>query len=147
MTILNQAGVPTKCPVTKKMLQTHRETIRVADIILHYIQFEHPEFNRILNFYRDQVMDAYEIKGFFKDVTASIDGFDFDFGAGGIHGSIHREVVCCSDTHDLIDSDVASYYPNLAIKNQIYPAHLSSKFCDVYLELYKERKKYPKSNR
>lgn len=143
---LNKAGVPTKCPVTKQMLQTPRVLINVADIILPYIQFEHPEFNRILDFFKSQKIDPYEIKGFFKNLTASIDGFDFDFGAGGIHGSIHREVVCATDTHDLIDSDVASYYPNLAIKNQIYPAHLSSKFCDVYLDLYNKRKQYPKSN-
>lgn len=34
----------------------------------------------------------------------------------------------------------ASYYPNLAIKNRIFPQHLSEDFCDIYEEIYNTRK-------
>ena len=44
------------------------------------------------------------------------------------------------------DWDVASYYPNLAIANNFYPAHLGSKFCSIYKEVYEQRKKYPKKS-
>lgn len=68
-----------------------------------------------------------------------IDGFNYEFGTGGLHASLHREIVHSTDTHKIIDLDVASYYPNLAIKNRIYPAHLGEKFCDIYDFLYHER--------
>lgn len=141
---LNDAGIATR--EDRQPLQTWRSEIRLGDIIFPYIQFDHPEFNRILNFFRGQVIDPDNIKGFFKDLNATINGFQFDFGAGGIHGSLRKTVVKASDTHDLIDSDVASYYPNLGIKNRLYPAHLGPEFCDIYEGLYFERKSYPKSN-
>lgn len=68
-----------------------------------------------------------------------IDGFNYEFGTGGLHASLRREIVHSTDTHKIIDLDVASYYPNLAIKNRIYPAHLGEKFCDIYDFLYHER--------
>lgn len=34
----------------------------------------------------------------------------------------------------------ASYYPNLAIRNRIFPRHLSEDFCDIYEEIYNTRK-------
>jgi DNA polymerase elongation subunit (family B) len=40
--------------------------------------------------------------------------------------------------------DVASYYPNLAIKNKFYPKHLSDKFCDIYEQVYNKRAKAKK---
>lgn len=82
-----------------------------------------------------------------------VDGFQFDFGTGGIHGSISSSIVKTTSTHKLIDVDVASYYPNLGIKNQLYPEHLGTAFCDTYDGLYQMRqneypkKKFPKLNK
>lgn len=73
-----------------------------------------------------------------------VEGFQFDLGTGGIHGSVTSQVVRSTDTHDLIDIDVASYYPNLGIRNKLYPAHLGVPFCDIKEGLYEERKLYPK---
>jgi DNA polymerase elongation subunit (family B) len=38
----------------------------------------------------------------------------------------------------------ASYYPNLAIVNKVYPKHLSETFCDVYEDVYIQRKGFAK---
>lgn len=35
-------------------------------------------------------------------------------------------------------------YPSLAISNTVYPKHLGTKFCDIYKEIFEERKKYAK---
>lgn len=75
-----------------------------------------------------------------------VNGFQFDFGAGGIHGSVEPQIVRSTDTHLIIDLDVASYYPNLAIANRLYPAHLSETFCDIYKEIFEERRKYDKKD-
>lgn len=131
-------------------IQTIRDEVVVSEILLPYISFERPEFNEILNFFRGSVVNKkdkagnLELKGFFKNVSCTVDGFQFDFGAGGIHGSKHKTIVRESDTHALIDVDVASYYPNIAIENRFFPAHLSEKFCDIYLDVYNQRKSFDK---
>ena len=73
-----------------------------------------------------------------------VDGFQFDFGTGGIHGSISSAVVKTTATHTVIDVDVASYYPNIGIKNNLYPEHLGEAFCRIYEDLYITRGDYPK---
>lgn len=139
---LEKRGI--KC---NKWTQTHRDRIALNDIIFPYVKFEHPEFNRVLEYFRGTVMDPDAIKGFFKQMdeeghkftSAVINGFSFDFGAGGIHGSIRKEVVVPREGEVLIDSDVASYYPNLGIKNRLYPEHLGTGWCDVMDFMYHER--------
>jgi hypothetical protein len=79
------------------------------------------------------------------NLNVSINGFRFDFGTGGIHGSVESTIVSDSDTHMIIDADVASMYPNIAIANRIYPEHLSEKFCDIYQDVYNQRKSYAKN--
>jgi len=74
-----------------------------------------------------------------------IDGFQFDFGTGGIHGAC-RGVHTSDDEWQIYTYDVASYYPNLSIKNRLYPAHLGELFCDIYQALYVERKSYDKKS-
>lgn len=131
-----------------KSIQTIRKQIVVNDIIFPYIQFERPEFNRVLDYFRRSVIDPEKIKGFFKEsdedeetkfTSATIDGFTFDFGAGGIHGSVSREVVVPGPDEELIDSDVASYYPNIGIVNKLYPAHLGEGWCDAMDSMFHER--------
>lgn len=69
-----------------------------------------------------------------------VSGFKYDFGTGGIHGSVSSQTVTSDATHMIIDIDVASYYPNIAIKNKLYPEHLGVGFCDIYLDVYNQRK-------
>ena len=75
-----------------------------------------------------------------------IDGFRFDFGTGGIHGSVDSQIVKPEEDEIMIDADVASMYPNIAISNKVYPEHLTNKFCDIYEDVYKQRKMYPKGS-
>lgn len=131
-----------------KSIQTIRSKIVVNDIILPYIKFESEEFNKVLTFFRGSVMDPEKIKGFFKNnaeseetsfTSATINGFTFDFGAGGIHGSVSKEIIIPNDDEELIDSDVASYYPNISIKNKISPAHLGDGWCVAMEFMFNER--------
>jgi hypothetical protein len=80
------------------------------------------------------------------NLNVVIDGFRFDFGTGGIHGSIESKVVKETKSYVIIDADVSSMYPNIAIANRVYPEHLSEKFCDIYEDVYKQRKSYPKGS-
>lgn len=129
-------------PGFNKRNQTPRDQIIVNDILFPYIQFEHPEFQRIHNWFKSQVIT--DTKGAIKDINCNINGFQFDFGTGGIHGSVDSQIVSSDDGNVIIDIDVASYYPNIAIKNRLYPEHLGEMFCDIYSDVYDMRKQYTK---
>lgn len=126
----------------RQMVQTHRPFINLGEVILSYVQFEHPEFNRILTFFKNKTIT--ETKGAFKDVRCSVHDFRFDFGTGGIHGSVENQIVTADDDYIIEDWDVASYYPNLAIANGLHPEHLGQEFCTIYKDVYEQRKVYAK---
>lgn len=135
--------------------QTVRPHVALNDVILPYVSFAQPEFQRIKNWMKQQVLKANDLptdsgygliktKGVFEGVHAVVNGFSFHYGLGGIHGSINPCIVRETDDYCIVDIDVASYYPNLAIANRLYPAHLSEVFCDVYQEVFNERKQHAK---
>lgn len=137
---MQKAGVECFTP-DRKPRGTHRDQINLGQVIFPYIQFERPEFQEVIEFLRNSTIR--ETKGALN-MSAVVDGFSFDFGLGGIHGSVESQSHYSDDQYVVMDADVASYYPNLAIKNRVYPEHLSTAFCDVYESLYEQRKQYSK---
>jgi hypothetical protein len=143
---LEEAGVA--CydfgPKGRTPRQTKRPVIHLKDAILPWIRFEQPEFNRVMNWLKAQSIT--ETKGVFTDLTATVNGFNFVFGLGGIHGSVESEVIESDSEHVIVDLDVTSYYPNLAITNGFHPAHLGKEFGVIYKHLFEQRKQYPKKS-
>lgn len=80
-----------------------------------------------------------------ETLNVVINGFRYDYGVGGIHGATQGTIRSTED-RKIRTLDVASYYPNMAISNQIYPEHLGKTFCKVYKDLYVERKRQPKGS-
>lgn len=78
-----------------------------------------------------------------RPLNVVIDGFQYDFGTGGIHGC-KKGITRSGNGRRIYTLDVASYYPNLSIQNMIFPAHLDKLFCEVYQGLYVERRSYGK---
>lgn len=124
--------------------QTKRPVIHLKDAILPWIGFQTPEFNRVLGWLKQQSIT--ETKGVFTDLIARVGGFDFVFGLGGIHGSVESEVIESDSDNVIVDLDVTSYYPNLAITNGFHPAHLGADFVAIYKHLFEQRKSYPKKS-
>lgn len=134
--------------------QTPRARIALNDIIFPYVRFNNPEFNRVLDYLRRQVLTSTELKqfddkpatvqtkGVFTDLKAHVGGLDFHFGTGGIHGSVERQKIEATDEWLIRDIDVASLYPSIAIVNKLAPEHLGEAFTNVYSELPKERKRW-----
>lgn len=122
--------------------QTLRPSICLGDVLFDYVKFEQPEFERIRQYLSNKTIT--ETKGVFKDLNATIDGLSYVFGVGGLHASVPSQVVYSDDDYQIVDVDVASYYPNLAIKNRLFPAHLGDVFCDIYLDVYEQRKSHAK---
>jgi hypothetical protein len=148
----------------RKPVQTERPFIKIRDVIFPYIEFERPEFNAVLDWLNgqkitetkgvfteienlgelEQYANLKKVKGKVKNLNCIIDGFQFDFGTGGIHGSIEPTIVQEDEHNAIIDYDVTSLYPSIGIVNKVYPEHLSSKFCDIYARMKKDRLSYAK---
>jgi hypothetical protein len=126
----------------RQPVQTYRSEIRLRDVILPYITFQHPEFVRVWSWLQEQVI--HTTKGAITDVSCDVNGFVFHFGTGGVHGSVTRQHVQEDDTHEIVDLDVTSYYPSIAIVNRFHPAHLGELFCDIYADTLAQRRTYPK---
>lgn len=112
-----------------KKLRTYRNSINFNDIIFDYIKFESEEFNNLLTELKSLKIKETK-KAFAKSVLYK--GFIYDYGTGGIHGCIKPGVYESDDKYIIIDADVASLYPNVAIKNRLYIEHLGETFIDLY---------------
>ena len=127
-----------------KTLRTPRDYIVLADCILPYVKFETPAFQSVLDYFRTKVITS--TKDGFKH-SMNFKGMKTDFGLGGVHGAIATGVYEAKPGWTIMTSDVTSFYPNLAIKNNFAPAHLPQKeFGQLYEWFFEERKKIPKSD-
>lgn len=126
------------CTGTKKNpRQTPRPSINLGECIVPYVSFNRPEFQRVHAEIAARTITT--TKDVLKGVRADINGFGFIFGTGGIHGSVENRTFYSDPEWNVIDFDVASYYPNLAISNGFRPEHLGEAFNILYKELYEMR--------
>jgi hypothetical protein len=129
-------------PDGREPMQTKRPVIRLAECIPDFIQFTHPEFQRVHGYLKQQVIT--ETKGVFNDLTAHVGGLDFVFGTGGIHASVENQVFEANEDWMILDVDVTSLYPSIAIEQGYYPEHLGKQFISVYRTLRTQRIGYAK---
>lgn len=141
---LEQAGV--QCyeygPFGRQMRQTPRAQIYLDECVPDFIRFDHPEFNRILDWLKHQTIT--ETKGAFE-IVAHVAGVDFVYGTGGIHASVENQTFVANDEWMIYDIDVAGLYPSIAITRGYYPEHLGPVFTKIYKEsIVDERAKHKK---
>lgn len=152
----------------RKPLGTPRPNgVRLSDVIFPYIGFQRPELAHALDTFRrvwvptqdfagdDLPTEAGALHGkvfgllgdaLWRNHEFNLDGIDVTCGLGGIHGSRERKLIIADQHHEIVDLDVTSFYPNIAIKNRIYPLHLGPGFCDVYAALLARRLGYAKGS-
>jgi hypothetical protein len=112
-----------------RSMRTYRKGIHISDIIFPYIQFKYPTFQNLLKQFQSKIVNS--TKG---DIEFSVNykEFQFDYGSGGIHGSLNNKLIESDEEYVIIDSDVASLYPSIAVINKLYPQHLGPEFYEVY---------------
>lgn len=103
-----------------------------------WVKFQTPAFQAALEtiknatFYLDpnnkRPMMPPELDG----LTLSLGNCIYKLGLGGLHSSEKTVTHRSDEDGDLIDRDVASYYPWLIINNEWFPAHLGRAFLQVY---------------
>jgi len=125
--------------LTKKELQEkviHHKKILLKNCILPYIKFNSRPMQRLLSDIKNSTVDA---ENKFKK-SINYKGFNFDFGVGGIHGCVPAGIYKAKEDELIIDYDVKSYYPNLAIQNGFHPLHIDKDvFCNTYKQIFEER--------
>jgi hypothetical protein len=151
--------------LTKK---TYRDTIHISDIIFPYVEFKEEGFQKLLTYFKSKVIKGtYKVfseipfeeltliegyyklnktKGVQKNLNILYKDIEFVFGTGGLHACTEPSIYESDEKYTIIDIDVSSYYPNLAIKNRLYPEHLGEEFCDIYENRYNERNQYSKGS-
>jgi hypothetical protein len=147
-----------KNPKDVVKLRTYRSSIDIGKCIFDYVEFKTPEFNAVLDFFKKKTItstkgafseispkemgslakyaskksDSWSVKNqHFLKVNTIFNDFQYDYGTGGIHGS-KQGLFKSDDKYVIMDSDVASLYPNIAIENNLYPEHLGPEFLEVY---------------
>lgn len=114
-----------------RKLRTYHSSIAFKDVIFPYIHFETPEFQQLLNEFK-QIVTSQSKGGFAKEFT--FQGYTFSYGQGGLHQCIKQGVYSIDEMYVIEDLDVSGMYPSIAIANKMYPAHLGESFYQVYKE-------------
>lgn len=109
--------------------RTYREVFKFKECFPEYLYFETPEFNELREYLEGIVVN--ELKGSFK-YSLKINELVFDIGTGGLHSANKAGIYESDDEYLIVDVDVGSMYPNIAIANNLYPEHLGEEFLDVY---------------
>jgi len=137
----------------KQKRQSPRYRIALDEIIFPYIKFNNPEFQRVLEYMRSQVLTPDDLddpdaeiktKGVFTNLIANVGGLDFYFGTGGVHASVSAQRFVADDEWLIRDIDVEGLYPNIAIVNRLAPEHLGDAFIAEYGKIPTERKTHKK---
>lgn len=116
-------------PREVKQYRTYRSEVPIKDILFPYIQFQSLD---LIGFH--EMLKGKIIKNTKKDFkyTLKYKGYEFHYGAGGIHQCIERGAYKIDDRFIIKDADVASQYPSIACVNRMFPAHLGPAFFEVY---------------
>lgn len=112
-----------------RSMRTYRKTINIGEIIFPYIKFKSDVFNLVLNHFKNLIIKDTKSG---SEFSVNYKDFQFDYGSGGIHGSISNSIVESDDDYLIIDADVSSLYPSIAIVNGLYPKHLGRDFVQIY---------------
>ena len=108
---------------------TNRSKIALKDCIPKWANFETKEFNSIKKEFQNTVIS--NIKGEFSKSLIFHDT-KLDYGTGGLHSCIKSGIYNADDYWTIIDEDIGSLYPSIAIQLGIYPEHLGNQFLEIY---------------
>ena len=132
----------------KKQGGTKRDSIALKDCIPHWANFETPEFQKLKSQFENTVIT--NLKGEFS-TSVIFHGIRIDYGTGGAHSSAKSGIYVADDYWTILDEDVGSLYPSIAIQLGLYPEHLGPEFLEIYdkdiVSVRLAEKKKPKKER
>lgn len=108
-----------------------------------YIQYKTPELQKLLYNVRtaDFIVDhnGKIILPPKLDVDVKINKGVYRIGIGGLHSSEKNVSYITTDTHMIVDRDVASYYPRIITNLRLYPVGMGPDFLGAYEQIIARR--------
>ena len=113
----------------KKSGGTPRSSINLANCIPPWANFKSKEFNELKRKFQNTVIT--NSKGEFSE-SVIYHGIKINYGTGGAHSATYPGVYESDDYWIIVDQDVGSLYPSIAIQLGLYPEHLGPEFLEIY---------------
>lgn len=108
-----------------------------------YIQYKTPKLQKLLYNVRtaDFIVDhnGKIILPPNLDVDVKINKGVYRIGIGGLHSSEKNVSYIATDTHMIVDRDVASYYPRIITNLRLYPVGMGPDFLGAYEQIIARR--------
>lgn len=132
------SGIPLK---ELRDMRTDRKIIHYENIVFDNISFYSPVLQELLKEIKSQIW--YKSQPYFNK-TIIFEGVKYKLGIGGIHSDDQPGIFTETKDISLIDCDISSMYPKLVVNHNLYPAHLSKSFLDMYNNVIDRRLKAKK---
>lgn len=135
-----------------KKLSTNRNTIKLQEVIFPNIEFKNrvssnPQIDSKGHYVFKSFGDMFDhLKNREVETTSEIKytvfhkDVKFDYGSGGIHGICDKTIITPKEDEVIIDGDVTSMYPSIAIEYSLRPEHLGDSYINVYEQIVQKRK-------
>lgn len=136
-------------PELNGLLSLMRDTKSSAQFLKNFIESidTSKNTNELYDKFKKNNIDVKKTAQQKKSFSFSVyyGGVRLDYGVGGIHGCVIPGVYSATDTHEILDIDVKSYYPNLFIQNRLHPKQMDQDtFVQVYSDIFEQRVKAQK---
>ena len=120
-----------------KYLRTRREFLWLKECISPRIYFKTKKLNELKSEISQTLVVAENNFAYKKKL--SFGGNNYELGVGGLHSDDDPMRFIADDSTIIRDCDVASYYPNIIITNNIIPSHLDNNFLEILKKITEER--------
>lgn len=109
-----------------------------------YVRFHDAELAALLERLREtefyvQGNGKVELPDWLGNKKVAIGAMTYKMGIGGLHSTEENRALNSDEGHQLVDFDVASYYPAIILNSALYPRALGSYFLSVYRQIRDER--------
>lgn len=130
--------------INKRQLEQMRspmDNIPLKDVILPFIQYKNPKFQKALEDMKKQVVSSKNRKPGEKNYENKfvVSNVRYSIGVGGIHSLNEPRIYVPKEDEYLGHLDVASMYPSFIVRYGWFPRHLGKAGLDVYTQIYNER--------
>lgn len=119
-----------------KNLQTKRDRIPFNWVVFNNIKFKTLELNKLLSEIKNYI---YYTKYPFLKKSIIFNKVKYQLGVGGLHSDDQPGVFTSTDNEEIIDCDIASFYPSIIVNHNIAPKHLGPLFIEQYRDILNTR--------
>jgi hypothetical protein len=128
--------------------RSYRKPEKVADAVRYvdpgFVEFNSPQLRQV---FARVLAEPFAVGGngaivipeWLRETKIQIGQSVYQMGIGGLHSCESAQTVRADADHDLIDLDVASYYPSIILQAELAPPQMGDAFLQVYRSIVDRR--------